>query len=155
MLIGVICDTHGLLDQRVAERFKDVDLILHGGDVGGRDILEKLSASAPVCAVRGNGDVSDPECSSLLQSLLVTVDGAHIYMTHIFTPSRDGVIGDDAHGARVVVFGHSHQQYLAQFEGVLYFNPASAGRKRFANPRSVGIVEVTDGSVKARFLPLE
>ena len=155
MLIGVISDTHGLLDQKVEERFAGVDLILHGGDVGGRDILERLSGSAPVCAVRGNVDAGDHECSSLPESLLITVGGAHIYMTHIFTPSRDGIVGDAAHGARVVVFGHSHQQYLEDYDDVLYFNPASAGRKRFANPRSVGIMEVADGSVKARFLSLE
>ena len=155
MLIGVISDTHGLLDQKVKERFEGVDLILHGGDVGGRDILERLSGTAPICAVRGNVDAHDRECSSLPQSLLMTVGGVHIYMTHIFTPSRDGVVGDDAHGARVVVFGHSHQQYLEDFEGVLYFNPASAGRKRFANPRSVGILEVADGVAKAQFLSLE
>ena len=155
MLIGVISDTHGLLDQKVEERFSGVDLILHGGDVGGRDILERLSVSAPVCAVRGNVDAGDRECSSLPESLLITVGGAHIYMTHIFTPSRDGIVGDDAHGARVVVFGHSHQQYLEDYDDVLYFNPASAGRKRFAKPRSVGIMEVADGAVKARFLSLE
>ena len=103
MLIGVISDTHGLLDQKVEERFAGVDLILHGGDVGGRDILERLSGSAPVCAVRGN--VDDRECSSLPESLLITVGGAHIYMTHIFTPCRDGIVGDDAHGARVVKGG--------------------------------------------------
>ena len=155
MLIGVISDTHGLLDQKVEELFEGVDLILHGGDVGGRDILERLSGSAPVCAVCGNVDEGDRECSSLPPSLLMTAGGVHIYMTHVFTPSKDGVVGDDAHGARVVVFGHSHQQYLEDFEGVLYFNPASAGRKRFRNPRSVGILEVADRVVKVRFLSLE
>ncbi|MCH7735421.1 MAG: metallophosphoesterase family protein [Chloroflexi bacterium] len=157
MLIGVISDTHGLLDPKVDELFTGVDLILHGGDVGGRDILTALSATAPVLGVRGNVDVEDPSsCSSLPESLLLTAAGVHLYMTHVFTPSDEGVGGDDTHAADVVIFGHSHQQYLATYEGVLYFNPASAGRKRFRNPRSVGLIEIgAQGAVEARFESLE
>ena len=157
MLIGVISDTHGLLDPKVDELFTGVDLILHGGDVGGRDILTALSATAPVFAVRGNVDVGDASpCSSLPESLLLAAAGVHLYMTHVFTPSDEGVRGDDTHAADVVIFGHSHQQYLARYEGVLYFNPASAGRKRFRNPRSVGFVEIgAQGAVEARFESLE
>jgi putative phosphoesterase len=157
VLIGVISDTHGLLEPRVGELFEGVDLILHAGDVGGRDILVRLSEVAPVCAVCGNVDADDPECSSLPGSLLLTAGGVHVYMTHVFTPSREGVVGDDhPHGAGVVIFGHSHQQYMADHDGVLYFNPASAGRKRFRNPRSVGIIEVGGSpDVTARFLSLE
>ena len=157
MLIGVISDTHGLLDPKVAELFSGVDLILHGGDVGGRDILTTLSATAPVFGVRGNVDVDDPPfCSSFPESLLLTAAGVHLYMTHVFTPPDEGVRGDATHAADVVIFGHSHQQYLARRDGVLYFNPASAGRKRFRNPRSVGFIEIgAQGTVEARFESLE
>jgi uncharacterized protein len=54
--LGVISDTHGQLRPEVFDVFKGVDHILHGGDVGGGDLLVQLQALAPVTAVYGNTD---------------------------------------------------------------------------------------------------
>src|SRR5258708_11069924 len=56
MRIGVISDTHGLLRPEVFEAFRGVDHILHGGDIGGEDVLVELRAIAPVTACAGNVD---------------------------------------------------------------------------------------------------
>ena len=56
MKIGLISDTHGLLRSTVFDYFRQVDLILHAGDIGGRDILTALEAIAPTKAVYGNTD---------------------------------------------------------------------------------------------------
>ena len=56
MRLGLIADTHGWLRPEVFEVFRDVDLILHAGDVGPPDLLTELQAVAPVTAVWGNTD---------------------------------------------------------------------------------------------------
>ena len=150
--VGVIADTHGYFDPGIPELFDSVDLILHAGDVGRREILRKLSGTAPVVAVRGNVDPGT-DCGDLPETARVSIGKVDIYMTHIFIPPPPD--SPPPVEARLVVFGHSHRQHLSECGGTLYFNPASAGRKRFANPRSVGMVTVAGEDVTATFLSLE
>ena len=56
MKIGVVSDTHGFFDTRLAEVLAGVDLILHAGDVGKLEVLDELERIAPVRAVKGNTD---------------------------------------------------------------------------------------------------
>jgi predicted phosphodiesterase len=55
---------------------------------------------------------------------------------------------------RIVVFGHSHQPLAENLKGVLWFNPGSAGPRRFALPVSVGRLVIEDGQVRHRLLTL-
>src|SRR5690349_5378789 len=57
MRVGLVSDTHGLLEPRLAELFRGCDLILHAGDIVGTAILRDLGRIAPVRAVRGNNGV--------------------------------------------------------------------------------------------------
>ena len=148
--VGVIADTHGFFDPRIRKLFASVDLILHAGDIGGRQILRSLADIAPVVAVQGNVDPGT-DCGDLPETAWVSIGRHDIFMTHILTPPGP----DSPVGASAIIFGHSHQQHLSERGGVLYFNPASAGRKRFANPRSVGMLAVTGEEVTPTFLSLE
>lgn len=56
MRVGIISDTHGLLRPEVIHRLQGCSLILHGGDIGGQELLHELERIAPVKAVRGNND---------------------------------------------------------------------------------------------------
>lgn len=156
----MVSDTHGFLDPRVLQLFAGVDLILHAGDVGGASILEALSRLAPTIAVRGNVD-EGTDLGHLPLSVSVCAGGIALYMTHVFTPPRAGAPGDPVPpGARAAIFGHSHLPVLQEGVGrdgvpVLYFNPASAGRKRFANPRLAGLLTIAQGAPTARHLTLE
>ena len=58
--IGVISDTHGFLDPRVAKIFDGVEHILHAGDIGDPVIELELKFIAPVTVVQGNVDVGLP-----------------------------------------------------------------------------------------------
>ncbi len=156
---GVISDTHGYLDPRVLQLYAGVDLILHAGDVGAASILDELSHLAPVIAVRGNVD-EGPGLGHLPESVCLSVAGLSIYMTHIFTPPGGEAPGDPVPpGTRVVIFGHSHIPFLQESgpsgAPVLYFNPASAGRQRFRNPRLTGMLTVGPGGVRGENLDLE
>ena len=62
MRVGLIADTHGLLRPEVAAAFEAADHIVHAGDVGSPEVLEGLSAIAPVTAVWGNARTR-PSCA--------------------------------------------------------------------------------------------
>ena len=55
-MVGVISDTHGVLDPRAFAALADCDVIIHAGDICGPGILEELRILAPVIAVLGNCD---------------------------------------------------------------------------------------------------
>lgn len=154
VLVGVISDTHGLLDLKVPGVFAGVDLILHAGDVGGQPVLSALSSIAPVKAVRGNTDVSGWSWD-LPEEEVVEVGGARVLLGHkeaVLLRHHDPV----RERFHVVVSGHSHRPVMAWRDGVLYLNPGSAGPKRFALPRSLALLEVTAGlCLRPRLVHLE
>ncbi len=129
-------------------------MILHAGDVGNPQILERLSLVAPVVAVRGNVD-EEGACASLPESIQVVAAGSNFFMTHILNLPEDGHATNLPDPAPdVVIFGHSHQQCHERRDGVLYLNPASAGRQRFSNPRSVSLISTAPNTLEARILDL-
>ena len=138
--IGVIADTHGRLHERVAELFAGVDHILHAGDIGGDEIIGALKRIAPLTFVRGNNDDATGE-----EVKRVEVAGMRILLTHILPrPSKPGphvLKSMKRKPADIVIFGHSHLPHDERVNGVWFFNPASAGPRRFDLPVSVGILE--------------
>jgi len=59
-----------------------------------------------------------------------------------------------AAGFAAVISGHTHIPKQEMREGVLYFNPGSAGPRRFKLPVSIGKLIVEDGSVRGELLAL-
>jgi putative phosphoesterase len=141
MLIGVISDTHGLLRAEALAALAGVEHILHAGDVGKFSILERLREIAPVTAIRGNVDVSG-RCAELPATDVVELGGKLFYLVHSV---HDLDINPAAAGVAVVVSGHTHKALVEVRDGVIYFNPGSAGPKRFSLPVTVGFVTVEDG----------
>jgi putative phosphoesterase len=142
--IGIISDTHGVVHPRVAEVFANVDHIVHAGDIGGEHVLRALRELAPVTAVLGNND----DGSEGLDVVRKTIGGIDFLVTHIL-PRPHKLRAEVAAALRkrpadVVVFGHSHLPHNEVVGGVRFFNPASAGPRRFDYPVSVGIVEGGD-----------
>ena len=80
MLVGLVSDTHGLVRPEIFDALDGVELILHAGDVGGRAVLDELSAIAPVRAVYGNTDV--PGEPGLAASLDLKFDGLTVHVSH-------------------------------------------------------------------------
>jgi uncharacterized protein len=141
MLIGVISDTHGLIRPEAVEALRGVEHILHAGDVGQICVLEKLRQIAPVTAIRGNIDLRGP-CAELPATDVVELGGKLFYLVHSV---RDLDINPVAAGVAMVVSGHSHAASVEVKRGVVYFNPGSAGPRRFSLPVTVGFVTVEDG----------
>jgi uncharacterized protein len=149
--IGVISDTHGLLRPEAVEALRGVSQILHAGDVGSAEVLEELRAIAPVTAVRGNVD-REGWAKRLRQSELVEVGGVSVYMLHILDELD---LKPEAAGFRVVVHGHSHVPKSEVKNGVLYFNPGSAGPRRFRLPVTLGRLIVEGGGVRGEIVELK
>jgi uncharacterized protein len=150
VLVGVISDTHGLLRPEALAALRDVKHILHAGDVGDPDILYRLGHIAPVTAIRGNIDRGGL-CGRLPETELIELAGRHIYVLH----DRNELDLDPvAAGVTVVISGHSHQPEIEWKKGVLYFNPGSAGPRRFSLPVSLGFLELSPDEIKPRLLTI-
>jgi putative phosphoesterase len=141
MLIGVISDTHGLLRPEALAALRGVEHILHAGDVGDIAILDALREIAPVTAIRGNVDVSGA-CAELPATDVVELGDKLFYLVHSV---HDLDIDPVAAGVTMVVSGHSHKASVKVRDGVVFFNPGSAGPRRFSLPVTVGFVTVEDG----------
>ncbi|NYF51612.1 metallophosphoesterase family protein [Tunturiibacter gelidoferens] len=141
MLIGVISDTHGLMRPEALAALRGVEHILHAGDVGDVAVLDALREIAPVTAIRGNVDLAGA-CAELPATDVVELGGQLFYMVHSV---HDLDINPKAAGVAMVVSGHSHKAKVEAKDGVIYFNPGSAGPRRFSLPVTVGFVTVEEG----------
>ena len=155
--IGVISDTHGLFDLKIPVLFAGVDHILHAGDIGNLQVYQQLQKLAPVTAICGNIDEGrlPPGFES---RRTIELYGLRIFMVHILgNPRRlKPLIRDQINQVQpeVVIFGHSHEPFLQRIESILFFNPGSAGPKRFSLPRSAGFLQIENGKVEARHVLL-
>ena len=182
LTVGVVSDTHGLVRPEAIEALRGSDVILHAGDIGGNHVLQELGLLAPVIPVRGN--VDGGWARLLPERRRLDLGGVPVLILHDrsllgldpflteaeaasgagFTPAKRA--GGPApalpghggaaqhHSERIVVFGHSHQPLAENLKGVLWFNPGSAGPRRFALPVSVGRLVIEDGQVRHRLLTL-
>jgi putative phosphoesterase len=152
MKIGVISDTHGLVRPEVYDAFEGVDLILHAGDIGSRDVIIELEAIAPVKAVAGNVDV---DLFHLYKEKLNIPIGKHVFhLQHIVDNIPEETEEKRENVSGLVVFGHSHQPLSRQVGNTLYFNPGSAGPRRFKLPIAVGIISIDDENVREEVIRL-
>ena len=150
-VLGVISDTHGLLRPQAAEALRGVAHILHAGDIGAPEVLEKLRNLAPVTAVRGNVDTAG-WARGIPLNQVVEIEGVSIYMLHILAELD---LKPEAAGFGVVVYGHSHKPSSEVKNGVLYFNPGSAGPRRFKLPATVGKLMLEAGVARGEIVVLE
>lgn len=157
MRLGVISDTHGMLRPAVFDVFREVDHILHGGDVGSEDLLIELRALAPVTAVYGNSDGLDLR-AKLPQVVEIELDGFSIVVTHgdQFGSPTPAKLHDAFPRAEIIIYGHSHKPMLELVDKtVTVMNPGGAGGPRFGIPPSVGILELEPGiPPRGRIVPL-
>jgi uncharacterized protein len=148
--IGVISDTHSWLRPEALEALRGSQMILHAGDIGAPEILKQLEQIAPVTAVRGNVD-REPWARRLRETEVVEIAGVSVYLLHILAQLD---LKPETAGFGVVVYGHSHVPKQEVKNGVLYFNPGSAGPRRFKLPVTVGKLLIEDGRVRAETVEL-
>ena len=143
MKIGVVSDTHGLFRPEVIKALEGCEAILHGGDITGPEILEKLGDIAPVYAVRGNGDREWAEHIPVF--LDFELAGLRVYMTH-----RKKDLPPDVSAYDLVVFGHSHKYEEVRQGRTLMLNPGSCGPRRFHQAITMAVAEAADRSIEVK-----
>jgi len=151
MLVGVISDTHGLVRPAALAALRGADLIVHAGDVGAPEVLTQLATLAPVHAVRGNND-RGAWARGLPPTAVVEAGEALLYVVH---DVHELDLDPQAAGFAAVVSGHSHRPLTDRRGAVLYFNPGSAGPRRFRLPVTLGLLRVEGGAVEGEIVTLE
>jgi putative phosphoesterase len=141
--LGVISDTHGLLRPEAVAALAGVERIVHAGDIGSPDVLAALGRLAPVTAVRGNNDRGD-WAAGIADTEVVEIGGVSLYVLHDL---HELDLDPRAAGFAAIIAGHSHQPRQETRDGVVYFNPGSAGPRRFRLPVSLGRLTIADGRV--------
>jgi hypothetical protein len=148
--IGVLSDTHGLLRPQAVDALRGVDHIFHAGDVGDPAILRTLRAIAPLTAIGGNVDVHGP-CSDLPATEAAELAGRSFYLLHDLQALD---LDPLAAGFSAVISGHSHEPQIEWQQGVLYFNPGSAGPRRFSLPVSLGFLRIDGERIEPQVIDL-
>ncbi|HWF03634.1 MAG TPA: metallophosphoesterase family protein [Candidatus Angelobacter sp.] len=151
MIIGIISDTHGLLRSEAVELLRGSEHIIHAGDIGDPGIIPELRKIAPVTAIRGNVD-TQAWARSFAETEVVELGGVDFYIIH---DANALDLNPKAAGFAAVISGHSHQPRQEIKNGVLYFNPGSAGPRRLKLPISVGRIVIADGKLNGEILEIK
>lgn len=168
--IGLISDTHipeaqPELWPQVFDAFRNVDTILHAGDIHDVRVIDALHALAPTYAARGNGDDGSggrpvqPDDARLCEAWLLELGGLRVGLTHtVPIPEFGHYRLADAmrrHFGRtdldVLVYGDTHVEALDVIDGVLCVNPGSPTFPRNYSTRlgTIGFLEIADGTPRA------
>lgn len=150
MLVGIISDTHGLLRPEAVDVLQGSELVIHAGDIGSANVVERLLEIAPVVAIRGNVDTGE-WAARFPEDEVIRVQDKLFYVLHNLNEiDLDPV----AAGFDVVISGHSHKPLINKKDGVLYVNPGSAGPRRFKLPVAVAMLRVTSEDIQAHIQEL-
>lgn len=149
--VGVISDTHGLLRWEAEAALADVDHIIHAGDIGAPQIIERLQRIAPVTVVRGNND-KDWWADRIPETAIANIEGRRLYVLHDIA---DLDLDPGAGGFSAVIAGHSHKPAIIEKDGVLFLNPGSAGPNRFKLPIAIAKLYVSSTTIRAEIHNLE
>jgi hypothetical protein len=118
--------------------------------VGEPRILDELRAIAPLTAIRGNIDKA-PWSRKLHETEVIELAGISVYVLHDVAKLD---LKPEAAGFKVVVYGHSHIPKQETRGGILYFNPGSAGPRRFKLPITVGRLSIALGKVSSEIVEI-
>jgi len=129
---------------------RGVDRIVHAGDIGAPEVLATLAELAPVTAVRGNND-KGPWARAIAETQVVDAGGVLIYVIHDVAELE---VDPAAGGFGVVIAGHSHVPRNEVRDGVLWFNPGSAGPRRFKLPIALGRLTIEAGRARGEIVTL-
>ena len=151
MIIGVISDTHGKLTKHALDALRGSNVIFHAGDVGSPEIIRALEKIAAVYPVRGNTD-RGIWAQTLPMTQMVELGGRTFYVLHDI-----GSLSTNLKTAEVdvVIYGHSHIPKEERQGGILYFNPGSAGPKRFRLPACLGKIKISEAELITEWIDLD
>ncbi|MFC2038618.1 metallophosphoesterase family protein [Chloroflexota bacterium] len=162
MLIGLVSDTHipdhaRELPEQLAETFKGVDMILHGGDIYAVSVLNDLEKIAPVLAAQGDDETSFTAGDSRVKPKhVLRIDGVTVWLMHEKPKTIDRPVVETDDLPDVVVSGHTHQALIENRDGILYVNPGSPTFPEYKlRPGTVGLLTIEAGKFNAEIIQLK
>lgn len=160
LLIGVISDTHGVLDPKAYNALADCDHIIHAGDICSPEVLKELRTLAPVTAVLGNNDF-DEYGDDVKGFANVSLGGVRFLVAHYPQDVQLGAFGTRALSPGdpipdVCIHGHTHVPRLEwgpeARPASFIMNPGAAFRPRGGSPRSIGKIQIHEGRVGSAWI---
>jgi len=149
MKIGIISDTHKLIRPEALNALAGVDAIIHAGDIGDEKVLHALEAIAPLTAIRGNID-TQAWCRDLPDTRQFTLGGFNFLLTHNIK-----LLDIEQYPTpNILIYGHSHKPEIRQEAQTLYFNPGSAGPRRFKLPICLGLLHLSNEKIQPEIIHL-
>ena len=153
MRIGLISDTHGYFDPKIATCFNEVNEIWHLGDIGTLDVLEELVKIKPVKAVYGNIDGREIR-NVCPEYLSFTMEGVSVLMIHIagsvgkYNPQVNRLIKN--YHPKILICGHSHILKVVNDKknNLLHINPGAAGRYGCHKTKTLLRFDLEKGEIK-------
>lgn len=173
MLIGLISDTHigfpsEKLPPQIKDAFRDVELILHAGDIWIPSALNELEAIAPTIAAWGDDDMRTDlgDDKRMLKGNIILLDSITLWLKHIkprpelFNQKTQALISHpekpEDRRPDAIIFGHTHSATIENYEGILWVNPGSATLPNYI-PKlgTVALLSTDSGKIEARIVQLE
>jgi uncharacterized protein len=150
--IGLLSDTHGYLDPKIFEHFKDVDEVWHAGDVGSLDVIDQLRDFKPLRGVYGNIDGAEIR-TEFKEFAWFNCEGVDVLMTHI--GGKPGKYQKNTfeklkeHSPKLFVCGHSHILLVKMDPSfdMLWMNPGACGYKGFHQVKTLLRFSISDGRI--------
>ena len=153
MRIGLLSDTHGMLDQKIFSYFADCEEIWHAGDFGSITVADELSAFRKLRGVYGN--IDDMEIRSQYpEECVFNVNGIKVLLIHIggYPPRYTLTIKKklDEFKPNLFICGHSHIVKIIRdpVRGLLHINPGAAGWQGFHKIRSIVRFSIISGKIE-------
>jgi putative phosphoesterase len=161
-IIGLISDTHiprraACIPSRVYEVFKNVDFIIHAGDLVELSVIDELEQIAPVLAVHGNMDVPEVyNCLPVLDSMKIFDWKIGVkHDPNILQGTEEMVQTAKQYSFNVFVYGHTHSSRVKWEEKTLYINPGSpTDPGSLLNKPSVGLLKITKDAIIPQIMEL-
>jgi|TARA_B100000927_G_C16418528_1_gene450342 putative phosphoesterase len=138
----VISDTHSYIDDRIIKYASEADYVIHAGDVGSFDVIQKLKSVSKLLFVYGNIDGNEIRSESNKFEFFKLND-LKILLTHISgkTPkyNKETLIKIKEHNPDLLIAGHSHILKIQydKINKLIFLNPGAAGRHGFHLKRTM------------------
>jgi putative phosphoesterase len=153
--IGLISDTHGYLDEKVFEYFKDCDEVWHAGDFGDFELLNKLISWSDLPTGQGGrdgqtrikgvyGNIDNAEIrNEFPEQLVFMCEDIKVMIRHIggYPPKYNPETRKELalHKPQLFISGHSHILKVMYDDKIncLYMNPGAAGKQGWHKVRTI------------------
>ena len=172
--IGLISDTHGYLDEKIFEHFKNCDEVWHVGDFGSEELVHSLTSRLTMLHVSDNkiekqvsshgqtrrqtmlkgvyGNIDGQDIRTQFPEQLVFMcEGVKVMMKHIggYPPKYNPETKKEIliHRPQLFISGHSHILKIMYDDKLkcLHMNPGAAGKHGWHKVRTI-IRFVIDGT---------